>query len=151
MPKRNKFNNADIKDSFKGGVARKSDGTSVTDGQINAALARVDQQPIIDAADAAVVAEEWDRKSPINGKTAQEVIHLRNDIAPLPAKVYLIRNVATGKVIMFQPFKPGLGGRQSMVDQAEFDTIREDARSTMANSRASSDIKRAFQAELDKE
>jgi hypothetical protein len=140
-----------MKAVFAEGKPKKRDGTEMNDAAVGRALGRVDQAAIIDAADAAVETVEWDRVSDINGKTASEVLALRDDIPPPPAKVYLIRNVSTGKVIMFQPFKPGVGGRQSMTDQAEFDTIKEDERSKMANARATQMIKRQFQDELEKE
>lgn len=55
----------------------------------------------------------WDRKSPINGVPASDVLAARDDIPPDGA-VYLI--VRDGQVIYFQPHKPGVAGIEPMTE-----------------------------------
>ena len=148
MPKRNPFTAQDLKTAFRDPIKR-ANGADAADNEITAALGRVNQQLIINGADADVVTEEWDRVSDINGTSASLVLRSRKDIPPPPAKVYLVKNAADGRVIFFQPFKPRLAGQQPMTDQAEFDSLREDHRLTVVNDRAAVAIKKAFADELE--
>lgn len=75
-------------------------------------LATLDQ-PAIEAEERAkLIYEVWDKVSPINEASA-EVMLARFDVDPL-TEIYLIRDVATGKVIYFQPHKPSVPGLQRM-------------------------------------
>lgn len=150
MSKRRQADVTELKRAFHGRFKR-SNGEERDDARAAEALARVDQQAIIDECDAECVVEKWDRKSDINGVPAHMVMRARKDIPPPPAKVYLIKEASTGKVMYFQPYKPHVAGRQAMTDQAEFDTLAEEHRSKMANERALATIKRKFVEELDKD
>jgi hypothetical protein len=138
-----------IRDSRDNKVKRR-DGTEMNRGKMTSALARVNQQGIIDAENTEYVVEEWDRTSPINGRPATQVFATRKDIQPLPAKVYLIKRASDGHVLMFQPFQPGVGGRQAVIED-NFATVSEDHRMNVVNGRAKSKLIRALFDELGKE
>lgn len=150
MPKMTPISVEDAEDRKRDrtdGLKIKHKGVEVTRGQMTAALAKVNQQPIIDAEDARHETVIWDRASPINGVPASRVLATRVDI-PVTGDVYLVTNKDTGQVLTFQPFKPRVGGRQPMTN-AEAQTIGEEHRSEVANDRAIGKIIEALGKELD--
>ena len=74
--------------------------------EIAAALAQVGQSAILAEVNAELSWEVWDRKTPINGVPAEEVLK-RFDI-PLIGEIYLIK--ASGQVLYFQPHDPVASG-----------------------------------------
>lgn len=93
------------------------DGTVIKDeALIQRAINGVDQDAIVAKLHEEFIASEWDRKTPINGVPAAQVLLLRRDI-PAAGKVYTIRRGA--RVLCFQPFKPGEPGRQPMRTEGE--------------------------------
>ena len=54
-----------------------------------------------------LVTEIWDRKSPINGVKAEDILK-RNDV-PEGGAIYIVKD-SSGKVIVFQPHEPGVSG-----------------------------------------
>lgn len=117
------------------GIYAKADGAKVS-----AAAARVDQSAIITEEDARYTAELWDGSSDING-VSPVVVRKKFNIKPDTA-CYLVRDTE-GKVIVFQPFKPGVGGSQPMT-RSEAEDYSQDARQNMVNSRATQRIMRAL-------
>lgn len=57
--------------------------------------------------------EKWDRKSPINGVPADEVLAARDDI-PKKGVIYLITQ--NGRVLYFQPHKPSVAGNAPLTE-----------------------------------
>jgi hypothetical protein len=99
------------------GKIQLGDGSIIEDKAIlQKAFDAVDQDAIRAKIKEQYVAEEWDRKTPINGNAASKVLLVRKDI-PINGKVYTISR--GGKVMFFQPFKPGLPGHQPMTTEAE--------------------------------
>ena len=87
----------------------------LTDKEVDDALAEIDQDKEFDEERAKYKVEVWDRKSPINGVPAEDVLNKRNDI-PKNSQVYLIKDAETDKVLMFQPHKPEVQGLQAVED-----------------------------------
>lgn len=54
-------------------------------------------------------AQLWDKKSPINGVPAQDVLAARQDI-PEDGEVYLVIDKRNDNVLFFQPHAPGVEG-----------------------------------------
>jgi hypothetical protein len=129
-----------------GGDEIKARGKTKTRGELNSALASVDQDAIINEEDAEYTTEIWDRKSPINGVGALDVLKRRSDI-PATGKVYLVKD-SSGRVIYFQPHDPTLEGIVAMTD-ANVQERADDARQAHANAIASQRIVRAVVDALD--
>lgn len=75
---------------------------NVTDAEVDAALASVDQAAVYDAQRATWTEQVWDRKSPINGVPAEHFLN-RGDV-PETGDVYLL--LRNGQVVGFQPHEP---------------------------------------------
>lgn len=56
--------------------------------------------------------EVWDKKTPINGVPAEEILAKRTDI-PQGGEVYLVKR--DGRVWIFQPHEPGTLGFVKMI------------------------------------
>lgn len=108
-------------------------GRSFTPSDIAAVLQSVPQAEIIAQEDAAYAAEVWDKTSAINGLKAPEVV--RKYAVPSAATVYLVKATSNGHVVIFQPWKPSVGGKQPMTE-GEARRLGEDARQTVANEAA---------------
>jgi hypothetical protein len=108
----------------------------------------VDQADIINDEDANVEYEVWDRESSINGVAAADILSSRANDIPPGGVIYLVKDRKTGRVLYFQPFKPGEAGRQSMT-RAEAETIGESHRSDVANDRATCRIIDEVNKQLD--
>ena len=59
---------------------------------------------------AKLVCEIWDKLSPINGVTAEEMLLRRGCEIPPGGEVYLIRDQDTGRVLVWQPHLPNTSG-----------------------------------------
>lgn len=110
-------------------------GKTKSRAEVDAALASVNQQAIIDEEDAKLVTEVWDRRSPINGVDAGTILKSRKDI-PKTGAIYLIKDVATDRVLVFQPHDPGQGGFTPIQD-ADVGDMSEDHRQDCVNRAAS--------------
>ncbi|MBC7334878.1 MAG: hypothetical protein H5U01_01220 [Clostridia bacterium] len=87
-------------------------GASVTLADVEAALAKRDVAARVAAKKSQKYRIEiWDRKSPINGVPAEQILASRTDIPP-GGEVYLI--YIDGKLVYFQPHPPGEAGMQAM-------------------------------------
>lgn len=78
----------------------------VTDAEVDAALATLNQDAIYDEQRAPWTVEVWDRVSPINGAPASHFLE-RGDV-PDDGDVYLL--VRDGAVVGFQPHEPEAEG-----------------------------------------
>lgn len=79
--------------------------------EINAALAKIDQQTIFNKHRARFRIEIWDKKSPINGVPAEQVFSSRDDI-PADGEVYLL--YIDDRLVYFQPHEPDQSGLVAM-------------------------------------
>ena len=134
VTKMTKMSGGDIESILKSGGKIKARGKDKTRKQVNAALAKVDQQSIIDEEDGKYTTEIWDRKSPINGIEAGDVLKSRGDI-PATGMVFLIKD-SSGRVINFQPHDPDQEGIVLMTG-VNVQAKADDARQEHANKRAS--------------
>jgi len=83
----------------------------VSPADVDSVLARVDVEALQREADGEYTWEIWDKRSPINGIPAEEMIRNYN-IAPDDV-VFLLRN-KDGLVELFQPVAPGVPGNVKM-------------------------------------
>lgn len=86
-------------------------GANKTLADVSAALAKRDITARKEAKKQRYRIEIWDKKSPINGIPAEQVLASRNDIPP-NGEVYLI--YIDGKLTYFQPHPPEEGGLRPM-------------------------------------
>lgn len=82
---------------------------SVTEAQVAAALAKVDQAALAAKHRARIEPRHWDGKSPINGVSAEVVRAQPNHNV---GEVYTLD--VDGQTVFLQPFKPGVSGFQPM-------------------------------------
>ena len=87
---------------------------------VEAALKQVDQAAVLDEVKTTLTWEVWDRKAPINGVPAEEVLK-RNDI-PVGGEVYLLKE--GDSVVYFQPHLPEADGLQP-IPAKDVQTIAE--------------------------
>ncbi|MDI6872107.1 MAG: hypothetical protein QME79_12340 [Bacillota bacterium] len=86
-------------------------GANATLAQVSAALGKRNVAERAEAKKARYRVELWDKKSPINGMPAEQVLAARTDI-PQNGEVYLI--YIDGKLVYFQPHPPDEGGIRAM-------------------------------------
>lgn len=79
---------------------------TATDAQLDAALAAVDQDALFDTHRAAWTVRVWDRRSPVNGASAEYL--LARDDVPATGDVFLLER--DGVVVGFQPHEPDQAG-----------------------------------------
>lgn len=94
--------------SAKTNIIMDSQFSDVTDTEIDDALTTIDQDAIYDKRRTELVAEVWDRVSPINDVPASHFLN-RGDVPPI-GDVYLIRDTVTGNIVTFQPHEPDAVG-----------------------------------------
>lgn len=82
----------------------------VTPEAIETELQDIDQEQILEEERALYVAEVWDKRSPVNGAPADQVLASLTDIPY--QEIVLLRDLDTGRVVLFQPFQPGAAGYQ---------------------------------------
>lgn len=98
--------------------ARRAEGLPAAPaGAVETALSGVDQAAIFAEEEAALVVEEWDHQTSINGVSPAKIYEHRNDVTPR-STVYLLKDAGTGRVVVFQPFRPHLQGFQPIRDAA---------------------------------
>jgi hypothetical protein len=85
----------------------------VTDNELNAAIATIDEAALHADEDPKWTTEIWDRTSPINGTPAADILAKRTDI-PETGDVVLV--LFEDKVIQFQPHDPDQEGLASILD-----------------------------------
>src|SRR4051812_46706044 len=90
----------------------------LTDDQLDAVLATIDQDAVAETARARWSWEVWDRTSPVNDTPAEHFLG-RDDVGD--SAVYLL--LRDGTVVFFQPHTPHVEGHQEMDD----DTVEEHA------------------------
>jgi hypothetical protein len=131
---------------FPNGRVQLNDGTVIDDeALIKKALDAIDQDAIVEKLKKEFKAEEWDRKTAINSVPAAHVLMARRDI-PAHGKVYIISR--GDRVLFFQPFKPGLPGRQTMETEAELRTCMNEHRDQIITSQALMEAKLAVMIKL---
>jgi bifunctional DNA-binding transcriptional regulator/antitoxin component of YhaV-PrlF toxin-antitoxin module len=113
-------------------------------GKLEAVAATVDQEAMINEEDTRWTAEVWDGASSVNG-AAPSLLVRKFNIKP-GSFCYLVKD-DQGKAVIFQPFKPGVGGSQPMTRE-EAEDYSQDARQNAVNSRALNRITRAINAGL---
>lgn len=86
-------------------------GANKTLADVEAALAKRDVAARVAAQKQRYRIEIWDKRSPINGVTAEQVLASRTDI-PEGGEVYLL--YIDGKLTYFQPHPPGEAGLRAM-------------------------------------
>lgn len=80
--------------------------------EVDAALAQIDQVKVLADTCTSLSWETWDRKTPINGVPAEDVLRIREDIPPT-GEVYLIKS--GGMALYFQPHMPEAAGFQPII------------------------------------
>jgi hypothetical protein len=84
-------------------------GTAPLDGEtVGEFLQDIDQAVIYAEEQAKYTTQTWNKTDAINGVAAATVLQ-RFDVDP-STEIYLIKEVATGRVVVFQPFEAGISG-----------------------------------------
>jgi len=86
-----------------------------TDADIASAFGAIDTAALTAAEEPLWTHETWNRKTPINGVSAADVLAKRNDI-PDTGKVVIVKR--DGNIVMFQPHDPNQPGFAPIVDGA---------------------------------
>lgn len=92
-------------------------GDPIPDQVIDTVLDNADLDQTVQEHRDQLTVEPWDRQSPINGVPADQVLEDRDDI-PDQGTPYLIRDDATGRVVVFQPHRPHAPGHEPVEDPA---------------------------------
>lgn len=109
-------------------------GKKVTLEHVRVATKEVDQEALIEQADADTTGGEWDGESSVNGKTAE---HIRKRMGMKAGQsAYLV--AYKGKVLIFQPWVPGQPGRVPLKSGKALDRLAETARQQVADQKAES-------------
>lgn len=92
-------------------------GSAITAADVEATYANFDDQAFREKELKRYESTLWDRKSPINGTRASEILEARDDI-PEGGQVLLVKDKqANGQVVYFQPFIPGVDGFVKITDK----------------------------------
>ena len=86
-----------------------------TDADIASAFEAIDTAALTAAEELLWTHEVWNRKTPINGVPAEDVLAQRDDI-PATGDVVLVKR--DGNIVMFQPHDPDQAGIVPIVDGA---------------------------------
>lgn len=130
-----KLTAADILSAAKGMGRQINRGQHATDQDaVQAALDLVNQDDILNQEDTALAYVVWDKQSPINGVAADYFLTQRHDVDP-STEIYLLKDTATGHIVMFQPHVAGVSGHVRM-DAQSVHTYAENHRQEIVQNRA---------------